>query len=216
MALSKLARLSLLVTVAAVAAAIDWTTLASPAQTFPPLIGGRRIGTATARRYGVEREVLATVALVKQAGDARRLSSHAVRLPLDELQPIEDFVYTLPQACGGYAFHVYETDKTQILEFAYVDADGARFSIRDYVAGTNPFIKPGLWTAYDHTADTIPYMRAELAESHPPLPPFVYVKALVTGDSEPLQRELGMAYKRAIRAAVRCPGTAQLLAAAAR
>lgn len=215
MALSKLARLSLWIGIAVAAAAFDSSSFAAPAQGFPAVLGGRRIGSATARRYGVEREVLATVALVKRAGDRRRLSSHAVRLPLDELEPIDEFVYTLPQACGGYAFRVYETNRTQILEFAYFDVDGAEFAIRDYVAGANPFIKPGLWTAFDHTADTIPYMRAELEESSPPLPRFVYLRALVSGDSEPLQRELGMAYKRAIRAAARCGPGSHLRAVAA-
>ena len=215
MALSKLARLWLWVAVAIGAAVLDSSSFASPAQGFSGLVGGRRIGSATARRYGVAHDVLATVALVKRAGDMRQLSSHAVRLPLDELQPIDEFVYTLPDACGGYAFRVYETNRTQILEFAYLDLDGAAFAIRDYVAGANPFIKPGLWTAFDHTADTIPYMRAELEESTPPLPRFVYVRALVSGDSELLQRELGMAYKRAIRAAAHCGAGPQLPAAAA-
>src|SRR5262245_50298621 len=117
MALSKFARLWLWAGVALAAAAFDQNVFAA---SFPPLVGGHRIGSATARRYGVEREVLATVALVKRAGDARVLSSHAVHLPLDELQPIDEFAYTLPAACGGYAFRVYETSATQILEFAYL------------------------------------------------------------------------------------------------
>src|SRR5882672_11698776 len=195
------------------AAAGDVSALAGPAPGSPMMIGGRRIGSATARRYGVGRDVLATVALVKGAGEARRLSSRAVHLPLDEYEPIAEFDYALSPECGGYAFRVYETARTQILEFAYSDADGATFLIRDYVLGANPFIKPGLWGAYDHTADTIPYMRAELGETLPPLPPYTYLKALVTGDSEGLQRELGMAYKRAVRAAVRCPVVPQLAAA---
>ena len=177
--------------------------------------GDTQQGWTRVARYGGEADVLATVALVKGSGEAHRLSSRAVHLPLDEYEPIAEFDYALPPACGGYAFRVYETARTQILEFAYSDVDGATFLIRDYVLGANPFIKPGLWGAYDHTADTIPYMRAELAETLPPLPPYAYLKALVTGDSEPLQRELGMAYKRAIRAAVRCPVGSPLVAALA-
>lgn len=210
---SELAPLWLLAGLAA--AACDVSALAEPAPQFPAMIAGRRIGSPTARRYGVGREVLATVALVKGAGEARQLGSRAVHLPLDEYQPIAEFDYALPPACGGYAFRVYETAKTQILEYAYSDADGAVFLIRDYVLGANPFIKPGLWSAFDHTADTIPYMRAELEETTPPLSPSVYLKALVTGDSESLQRELGMAYKRAVRAAVHCPVGPQLAAATA-
>jgi hypothetical protein len=211
---SGLALLGILVALAA--AAWETSVLAEPAASqSPTMIGGRRIGSPTPRRYGVGRDVLATVALVKEAGEERRLSSRAVRLPLDEYEPIDEFDYALPPECGGYTFRVYETARTQILEFAYSDADGAVFRIRDYVTGANPFIRPGLWGAYDHTADTIPYMRAELAEnSAPPPPSYVYLKALVTGDSEPLQRELGMAYKRAVRAAVRCPTSSPLAALA--
>lgn len=210
---SGLALLGMLVGV--VAAAWDTSAFAEPAPQFPAMVGGRRIGSPTARRYGVGRDVLATVALVKGAGEERRLGSRAVRLPIDEHEPIDEFDYALPAECGGYEFRVYETGRTQILEFAYSDADGAVFRIRDYVLGANPFIKPGLWGAYDHTADTIPYMRAELAETTPPpQPSFVYLKALVTGDSEPLQRELGMAYRRAVRAAVRCTAGLPLAALA--
>jgi hypothetical protein len=199
-----------------VAAWCDVSALAAPAPQSPVMIGSRRIGSATARRYGVGREVLATVALVKGIGEARRLGSRAVQLPVEEYEPIAEFDYVLPQACGGYVFRVYETGRTQILEFAYSDADGATFLIRDYVVGANPFIKPGLWSAFDHTADTIPYMRAELVETQPPAPRAVYLKALVTGDSESLQRELGMAYKRAVRAAVRCETAAPLVASLTR
>src|SRR5262245_45291084 len=120
MALSKLVRLSLTIGVAIAAAAFDSSSFGASIQGFPPVVGGHRVGSATARRYGVEGDVRATVALVKRAGDERQLSSHAVRLPLDELQPIDEFAYTLPAACGGYAFRVYETSTTQILEFAYL------------------------------------------------------------------------------------------------
>src|SRR5262245_51758996 len=127
MRLTEFAPLGLLAGLAA--AACELWALAAPAPQSPVMIGSRRIGSAIARRYGAGREVLATVAIVKGAGEARRLGSRAIQLPLDEYEPIAEFDYALPQSCGGYVFRVYETGRTQILEFAYADADGAVFLI---------------------------------------------------------------------------------------
>ena len=165
-------------------------------------------------RYGGESDVLATIAAVKQTGHAQSISNRAVRLPVQEFYPMTRFEYALPAACGNYTFRVYESGATQILEYAMVDAAGAELSIRDYVAGTNPFIKPGLWTALDHTADSVSFMMTDFAETKSQIIPEVYSKGLVTGLPVSLQRELGVAYRRAVHAAALCDQrSAQLVAA---
>lgn len=130
--------------------------------------------------YGAAHDVLETVATAKRAGRVHLISSRAIRLPTHELGTITVFDYRLPAACGGYMFRLYETGKTQILEYDYQRGDGASYVIRDYVAGANPFIKPGLWTSFDHTADSVAEMMARFVETGSRLVPAVYSQGLVT------------------------------------
>jgi hypothetical protein len=174
----------------------------------------QRAASSSIVHYGGEADVLATIAAVKQTGRAQSISNRSVHLPVQEFYPMTRFEYELPAACGNYAFRVYESGATRILEYTLVDAAGAELSIRDYVAGTNPFIKPGLWTALDHTADSVSFMMTDFAETKSQIIPEVYSKGLVTGLPAMLQRELGVAYRRAVHAAAVCDQrSAQLVAA---
>jgi hypothetical protein len=166
-----------------------------------------------APQYGSVSEVLATVAAVKRTGHVQQISNRAVHLPVQEFYPMTQFDYELPAECGGLAFRVYESGNTQILEYTYVGQDGSELEIRDYVSGTNPFIGPGLWTALDHTADSVSFMMTDFAETKNELIPEVYSKGLITGLPEKLQRELGAAYRDAVRAAVRCDQRSAVAAA---
>jgi len=123
---------------------------------------------------------------------------------VQEFYPMTQFDYELPAECGGLTFRVYESGNTQILEYPYVEPDGSELEIRDYVSGTNPFIGPGLWTALDHTADSVSFMMTDFAETKNELIPEVYSKGLITGLPEALQRELGVVYRDAVHAAVLC------------
>jgi len=175
--------------------------------------GGKTQGSWTrVARYGGEADVLATVAAVKRTGKAQSISNRAVRLPVQEFYPMTRFEYELPAACGNYTFRVYESGTTEILEYALVGADGTELSIRDYIAGTNPFIKPGLWTALDHTADSVSFMMTDFAETKSLIIPEVYSKGLVTGLPESLQRELGAKYRQAVHAAALCEGQSEIVA----
>ncbi|HET8699579.1 MAG TPA: hypothetical protein VFO94_18990, partial [Gammaproteobacteria bacterium] len=144
--------------------------------------------SSQAPQYGGEADVLATVAAVKRAGRAENISNRAVRLPVQEFYPMTRFEYEFPANCGRYAFRVYESGATRILEYTLVEPNGTELSIRDYVAGTNPFIKPGVWTALDHTADSVSFMMTDFAETKSQIIPEVYSKGLVTGLPEMLQR----------------------------
>src|SRR5262245_60623076 len=101
-------------------------------------------GATHGARYGAEHDVLAAVAAIKSGGRTERLGSRAVHLPVQELYPMTVFDYEFPAACEGLAFRVYEAGDTQILEYKYTAAEGTQLVIRDYIAGTNPFIGPGL------------------------------------------------------------------------
>ena len=153
----------------------------------------------------LEREVLATVQAVKGSGSRSVLGSRAVRLPTREHYEIAVFDYELPQACGGYRFRVYETGSTQILEYAYDQGgSGPPYLVRDYVAGSSPFIRPGLWSSYDHTADGVSSMMTLFTETNNPLMPRAYSRGFGTDLAEPTQRELDSAYRKAVKAASRC------------
>jgi hypothetical protein len=165
--------------------------------------------------YGGEQDVLATIAIVKHSGLPQQIGSHGVRLPVQELQPMTLFDYQLPHECGGLSFRVYEGGKTQILEYEYKEPNGAQVAIRDYVSGANPFVGPGLWSALDHTADSVSFMMADLALSRNQLLPEVSSRGLITGLPTLLKREFGLAYRSALHAAVMCGQRSPRLAAAA-
>ena len=154
--------------------------------------------------YGLEEDVLATMAAVRGAGAMRVMSSRAVRLPTRALAPITSFDYRFPQRCGGHAFRVIEVGDTRILELHHERADGTAIRIRDYVAGASPFIQPGLWNSFDHTSDDIGTMASQFVETTAPLFPAVYSKGLMTGLAETDRLELGSAYGGALRLAAAC------------
>lgn len=159
---------------------------------------------APASATDVESEVLATIQTVKGVGSRRVLGSRAVRLPTREHYEIAVFDYELPAACGGYRFRVYETGTTQILEYAYDQGSTGPYLVRDYVAGSSPFIRPGLWSSYDHTADSVSNMMVLLTETHHPLMPRAYSRGFGTDLAETTQRELDSAYREAVKAASHC------------
>jgi hypothetical protein len=152
----------------------------------------------------IESDVLATIQAVKGTGSRRVVGSRSVRLPTREHYEIAVFEYELPASCGGYRFRVYESGDTQILEYAY-ERDGAeRFLVRDYVTGSSPFIRPGLWSSYDHTADSVSHMMTAFVETHNPLMPAAYSRGVVTDLAVMTQQELDLAYREAVKAATRC------------
>jgi hypothetical protein len=171
-----------------------------------------RAAESTARNFvpanttDVESEVLATIQTVKGVGSRRVLGSRSVRLPTREHYEIAVFDYELPAACGGYRFRVYETGNTQILEYAY-DGSTGPYLVRDYVAGSSPFIRPGLWSSYDHTAESVSNMMVLFTETHSRLMPPAYSRGFGTDLAEMTQQELDSAYREAVKAATHCaPG----------
>lgn len=154
--------------------------------------------------YGTDSYVRATVNVVKSSGDMSIVSSRALRLPTITLSAITAFDYQFPDDCGGHHFRVYETSESQILEFEYVPADGERFVIRDYLSGQNSFVQPGLWTAYDHTADGISGMRIRFEDRGTGILVGTYSQGLFTGLESMEQRALGLAYGRAVHDIYNC------------
>lgn len=148
--------------------------------------------------YGTEADVIATVDIVKAGGDINEVSSLAIRLPSQPLHSIITFDYAFPEACGGHRFRVYEADGTQILEFAYTPREGKAYLIRDYVSGPSPFIKAGLWSAYDHTGDSIPEMKVQFAKRGSGILKGTYSQGPVTGLNASYRRVLGAAYDQAL------------------
>jgi hypothetical protein len=163
--------------------------------------------SVAANATDVESEVLATIQTVKGVGSRRVLGSRSVRLPTREHYEIAVFDYELPAACGGYRFRVYETGNTQILEYAYDQGSSGPYLVRDYVAGSSPFIRPGLWSSYDHTAESVSNMMVLFTETHNRLMPPAYSRGFGTDLAEMTQRELDSAYREAVKAATHCaPG----------
>jgi hypothetical protein len=148
--------------------------------------------------YGTEADVLGTIDIVKAVGDIHEIGSHAIRLPSHPLRSITTFEYAFPEACGGHRFRVYEAGSTQILEYAYAPREGKAYLIRDYVAGPSPFIQAGLWSAYDHTGDSVPEMRVQFARRGSGILKGTYSQGPVTGLDAPSRRVLGAAYDRAL------------------
>jgi hypothetical protein len=156
--------------------------------------------------YGAESDVRGTVDIVKTAGEARVLSSHAVHLPIHPLQAITAFDYAFPGVCGGHQFRVYESNGTQILEFAYAPSGGRLYIIRDYVSGPSPFIRAGLWGAYDHTADGVHDMQLRFEQRGSGILKGTYSRGAITDLDASAQRTLGHAYASAIQESYSCRG----------
>jgi len=154
--------------------------------------------------YGGEADVHGTVDIVKTVGNASKIGSHAIRLPSNPIQTITTFDYEFPNVCGGHRFRVYEAGGTQILEYAYRPPEGKAHVIRDYVSGPNPFIQAGLWTAYDHTGDSVSGMRMQFAKRGSGILTGTYSQGPVTGLDPSARRVLGAAYDRALRDSHAC------------
>ncbi len=158
----------------------------------------------TSEVYGVENNVRGTIDIIKTAGDVSLISSRAIRLPRNPLSAITAFDYEFPDNCGGHQFRVYEADGTQILEYEYAPANGKPYVIRDYISGPSPFIRAGLWTAYDHTRGSVSKMSVKFARRGSGILAGTYSQGPVTGLNLSARRALGIAYDRALRDTHRC------------
>ena len=112
--------------------------------------------------------------------------------------------YQFPPICGAHEFRVLEADGAQILEYRFATSDGDTQAIRDYVVGPSPFVTPGLWSAYDHTEDSISTMKSQVEQRGDRMFKGVYSQGLVTGLADADQRTLGSAYQQAIGDAYAC------------
>ena len=143
-----------------------------------------------------------------EATDRRSLASHAVTLPNQRrFASLQVFDYQFPEHCGGHAFRVYEGDKLQILEYRHPLVGHGAATIRDYVVGPSPFIEAGLWTPYDHTAESMGGMTLLAGKGEEDGMAFragTYEIGLITGLAAPTQLELGRHYDRAVHAASTC------------
>lgn len=125
-------------------------------------------------------------------------------LPLPPTESIATYEYELPASCGAIRFRVMETGATQILEYHHQMGPGMEVVVRDYVAGDNPFISPGLWSTYDHIDMEVPAMMAELIRTSSPLLPQFYSRGLITSLQESMQQDLDTSYRNAVRSAKTC------------
>ncbi len=159
---------------------------------------------AQSGQFGHGYAVRSTIGTVKTQGSQDRLSSRAIRLPEQPLGEITAFAFQYPSQCGGHEFHVYEADGMQILEYNYAASDGGSHDIRDYIAGPSPFVQPGLWTAYDHTADSISTMTPHYEKRGDRMFNGVYSQGLITNLPSFDQKSLGKAYQQALSDAFAC------------
>lgn len=157
--------------------------------------------------YGDEYAVQATIGTIKLQGNQDRMSSRAIRLPERPLGEIAVFGYQFPLSCGGHEFRVYETQDTQILEYQYDSNVGGTQMIRDYISSPSPFVKPGLWSAYDHTAGSISTMTSQFEQQTGKSMKGVYSQGLVTNLPDAEQRALGSAYQQALSDVYDCRDT---------
>lgn len=164
-------------------------------------------------QFGDDFVVQATIVTIKSQGRQDRLSSRAIRLPERPLDEIFVFDYQFPQSCGGHDFRVLETGETQILEYEYAASNGDTYMIRDYVSGRNPFVQAGLWSAYDHTANSLSTMTSQIEQRGDGIINSVYSRGLVTGLPVEEQRALGSAYQEALNDVYNCSTKQTLLGA---
>jgi len=162
-------------------------------------------------QFGDEHAVQATIGTIKSRGEEVRISSRAIRLPERPLGEIAVYDYQFPPSCGGHEFRVLEANKLQILEYEFAGNGGASYTIRDYVSGPSPFVQPGLWSAYDHTADSISTMTTQFEMRGDRMFTGVYSQGLVTGLSLAEQRTLGAVYQRAVSDVFYCRDAATLV-----
>ena len=157
-----------------------------------------------ADQFGNEFAIRQTINSVITQGSQNRVGSHAIRLPERPLGEIAVFGYQFPLSCGGHEFRVYEARDTQILEYQYAAHDGSTQMIRDYISGPSPFVRPGLWSAYDHTADSISTMTSQFERRGAGMFNGVYSQGLVTNLPDVEQRALGSAYQQALSDVYNC------------
>jgi len=169
--------------------------------------------TTSAGSFGDEFAVQATIGRIKSNGNQNRLSSRAIRLPERPLGEIAVFDYQFPPSCGSHEFRVLEASETQILEYQFAAQNGSTYAIRDYVSGSSPFVKAGLWSANDHTADSISTMTSQVAQSGDRMFSGVYSQGLVTGLPVSEQRALGAAYQQAVSDVYNCRDTRTMVGA---
>lgn len=178
---------------------------------------GNRDYTASADTqdaFDINRNILSTIDLVRRTGSHRLLTSRAVRLPILPLESIETYDLVLPESCGEYAFRLYETGPSQILEYRHTAENGDLIVIRDYTAGPSPFIAPGLWTSYDHTSMEVYDLMSQIVRTAARIAPAVYSRGLVTSLTEQVQNQLAQDYLIAVNAAAVCGlGSEQNIAA---
>ena len=165
-------------------------------------------------QFGDEYAVQATIGTIKSRGEEVRISSRAIRLPERPLGEIAVYNYQFPSSCGGHEFRVLEANKLQILEYEFAGNDGASYTIRDYVTGPSPFVQPGLWSAYDHTADSISTMTTQFEMRGDRMFNGVYSQGLVTSLSVAEQRTLGAGYQRAVSDVYYCRDARTLVGSA--
>lgn len=170
--------------------------------------------TISPGHFGDTFDVLTTIGTIKSQGSQDRFSSRAIRLPERPLGEIAVFDYQFPPNCGGHEFRVLEANETQILEYQYAAHDGDTYMIRDYVSGPSPFVKAGLWGAYDHTADSIATMTSQFQQRGDGMFNGVYSQGLVTGLPVAEQRVLGSAYQEALSDVYDCRDTTNLVGSA--
>jgi hypothetical protein len=161
-------------------------------------------------QFGNDFAITQTIDTVINQGSRNRVSSRAIRLPERPLGEIAVFGYQFPFTCGGHEFRVYETSDSQILEYQYDSNSGERQVIRDYISGPSPFVRPGLWSAYDHTADSISTMTSQYEMRGAGMFNGVYSQGLVTNLPDVEQRALGSAYQQALSEVYDCRDTQTL------
>ena len=172
--------------------------------------------SGSAGLFGDEFTVQATIGKIKLQGNQARMSSRAIRLPERPLGEIAVFGYQFPLSCGGHEFRVYETQDTQILEYQYDSSVGGTQMIRDYISSPSPFVKPGLWSAYDHTAESISTMTSQFEQRKGKSMKGVYSQGLVTNLPDAEQHVLGSAYQQALSDVYDCRDTPALADASVR
>ena len=176
-----------------------------------PTSTGSSSSLASGLEFGDDFSVRQAIGTVKNRGVESQISSRAIRLPERPLGAVTVFSFEYPANCGGHTFRVIEADGAQILEFAYAESAGGSNQVRDYVSGPSPFVQPGLWTAYDHTATSIDTMTSKFERRGAGMFNGVYSQGLVTNLPVEQKLALGSAYRQALSDAYNCYDTRTLV-----
>ena len=141
---------------------------------------------------------------VKVSGARSELHSQALELPRKPLVAITTYDYTFAENCGGHRFRYYDLEDAQILEYVYAGPEGTQYEIRDYVSGPEVFVEAGLWSAYDHTADSVDDMMLEFRDRGTGILAGTYSRGAMTSLPEEEKRVLARAYENALSDVERC------------